>query len=227
MRIGTKMALMGLAALASWDASAREIEAGIEPEVTVYLVGGHAVPLPLLTQGKQTASKILAQAGVRLRWAPGTPDAASARRETSRSARTIILTLAERAPQGLPPGALALALPYGGDPGSVTVFCDRIEGLLRAIQVGPGAVFGHVLAHEIIHVLQRVARHSETGVMQAHWTRADYSAMAAKPLSLAALDVTLIRTALTPAARPSLAAVPTSAPEAVLSASAVAPAANK
>jgi hypothetical protein len=224
------MAMLGLAALASCDAGARETEGAIEPEVTVYLVGGHVAPLPLLAQGKQTATRILAQAGVRLRWVSGTPlpapDAASARREPSRCARTIILTLAEKAPTDLPPEAFARALPYGGDPGSVTVFYDRIAPVLGAVQFEAGAVFGHVLAHEIIHVLQGVARHSETGVMQAHWRTADYSAMMAGRLRLTAQDVSLIHAGLALAARARRRAVAGSM-SSVLSALAIAPAGNK
>lgn len=223
--------MLGLAVLASWDAGAREAEGVIEPQVTVYLVGGGVAPLPLLAQGKQTASKILTQAGVRLRWVSGTPllapDAASARREAGRSARTIILTLAEKAPQDLPPEAFARALPYGGDPGSATVFYDRIAPVLGAVQFWAGAVFGHVLAHEITHVLQMMVRHSETGVMRSHWVTKDYSAMIAGRLRLTALDVNLIHAGLAHAVRARAGTVLGSTPPVALSASAIAPAGNK
>ena len=51
---------------------------------------------------------------------------------------------------------------------------------------------GHVIAHEVMHILQGVARHSESGVMKANWTGADYQRMAWKPLPFTEEDVLLI-----------------------------------
>ncbi len=49
------------------------------------------------------------------------------------------------------------------------------------------------MAHEIRHVLERVDRHSATGVMKAHWTTSDYEEMAVRPLPFAGENVELIR----------------------------------
>ena len=57
-------------------------------------------------------------------------------------------------------------------------------------------VLAHVLAHEITHVLEGVARHSDTGIMKAVWSPADYRQMKFHPLPFAPEDVDLIRDAI-------------------------------
>ena len=55
-----------------------------------------------------------------------------------------------------------------------------------------GPLLGHVLAHEIAHLVEGIPRHSETGLMKASWTARDYSAMARGRLALAKEDVAII-----------------------------------
>ena len=52
---------------------------------------------------------------------------------------------------------------------------------------------GGLLAHEIAHMLQGVARHSRTGVMKAPWTERDLEALVKGALPFAPEDVTLIQ----------------------------------
>jgi hypothetical protein len=56
---------------------------------------------------------------------------------------------------------------------------------------GP-CILQHVLVHEITHILEGVARHSETGVMKAKWTLGDFYDMQTKTLPFASEDVDLI-----------------------------------
>jgi hypothetical protein len=58
------------------------------------------------------------------------------------------------------------------------------------------ALLAHVLAHEITHVLQGGDRHSETGIMQAHWTAKEIGRMASNPLSFTPEDIELINKGL-------------------------------
>jgi hypothetical protein len=73
----------------------------------------------------------------------------------------------------------------------MVVFYDRI----RRSAVGDfrTVVLSHVLVHEITHVLQGIDRHSESGVMKASWTAADYARMRARPLPFTDWDIELIR----------------------------------
>jgi hypothetical protein len=58
------------------------------------------------------------------------------------------------------------------------------------------ALLAHVLVHEITHILQGVDRHSETGVMKARWTTADYVQIRAQPLPFTDWDIDLIQEGL-------------------------------
>ena len=82
--------------------------------------------------------------------------------------------------------ALGFAQPYQG---TVIVFIDRVQRLQRH---GANRVMAHVLVHEITHIIQRIGRHSHTGIMKASWNDQDYFEMASKPLSFGQEDVALI-----------------------------------
>lgn len=58
------------------------------------------------------------------------------------------------------------------------------------------SLLGHVLAHEITHILQGIDRHSQEGVMKAHWTTEDIVQMARQPLPFEQKDVMLIHRGL-------------------------------
>ena len=53
-----------------------------------------------------------------------------------------------------------------------------------------------MLAHEIGHVLQGSARHSEIGIMKANWSEREVMSMATKQLQFTRLDIELIREGL-------------------------------
>lgn len=94
------------------------------------------------------------------------------------------------------PGASAYALPHEGT--TIVVFYDRI---LQAVPSGDTAtglrtLLAHVMVHEITHVLQGVARHSDEGVMKARFTLDDQAAMRRSPLAFTSSDVTLLHSGL-------------------------------
>ena len=130
---------------------------------------------------ERVASGIFADMGVKLDWLHGKRCPADA----------LIITLTVNTPGGLMPGAVAYAQPYEGR--HVRVFYDRVSSTLGVFPKSDvPKILGHVLAHEIGHMLQRTVRHSETGVMKAHWTAVDYKSMAVRPLPFTEEDVQLI-----------------------------------
>jgi hypothetical protein len=136
-----------------------------------------------LPRAELIASKMFASTGVKLNW----------RLQASCPPGDIIqIGISVKSPANEFPGALAYALPYEGV--HIVVFYDRISrlasGELRA------DVLAHVLVHEITHVLEGIDRHSESGVMKAHWTDADYIQMRAKPLPFSDWDIHLIHEGL-------------------------------
>lgn len=78
----------------------------------------------------------------------------------------------------------------------IRVFWDRVKNSSGGANRLSALLLAHVMAHEIVHILEGVNRHSKTGLMEAHWTPMEIEGMSAHPLSLAPEDVQLIRAGL-------------------------------
>jgi hypothetical protein len=140
-----------------------------------------------LFQAKITASEVFAAAGVKLRWLN-----ASANRRAG-CAKPIEIRFETGTSAEERPGALAYARPYLAEGASIHVYVDRVTAMAGSNRLG--LLLGHVLAHEIAHVVEGVSRHSEAGVMKAHWDRNDLREMERKPLRFAEMDVVLLQAA--------------------------------
>ncbi|MGD0670031.1 MAG: hypothetical protein ABSB23_21030 [Bryobacteraceae bacterium] len=135
---------------------------------------------------KAITSKMLRKIGVTLVWV----DSKSCPPEG------IHITLTGQTPATLQPGALAYALPYEGT--HIQVFRDRIEANQPALVPH---LLAHVLVHEIIHILEGCTRHSDHGVMKAHWGGADFSQMLWSELPISQEDIDLIHAGMERRAR--------------------------
>ena len=135
---------------------------------------------------RRQVQQMFATAGVRIVWRDGAPSSAEISLE-----HPIIVHFVLHTPVSDHPGALAFALPYEGM--HLRIFYDRVQ---YANPRWTQAVLVHVLVHEITHLLQGMDRHSETGVMKAHWTAEDYRVMTWRPLSFTAHDIELIHAGL-------------------------------
>lgn len=71
------------------------------------------------------------------------------------------------------------------------VFYNRVVG--AAEPLGVPKLLAHVLAHEIAHQLENTGRHSEAGIMKAHWNPSDILELSYRPMSFTAVDASLIR----------------------------------
>jgi hypothetical protein len=114
---------------------------------------------------------------VSLVWRAGHP--------TASEPAPISIEFVTHTPNDLPPNALAYALPYEGV--HIRIFWDRIN-----VSPSPRDLLAHVIVHEITHILEGVARHSETGIMKAQFTIGDLSMMKARSFGFTAEDVRLI-----------------------------------
>ena len=74
----------------------------------------------------------------------------------------------------------------------------------RATAIFPEAdqakILGHILAHEIVHMLQGVARHSNTGLMKARWDTEDLRTISRTGLGMAAEDRQFVAARFAPTA---------------------------
>ena len=163
-------AVVAIAVAAGTSAQAAQRPDG---HVAVYLRDNPSVPDPLKARAKAMASEMFAGIGVRVEWRSGRP-----------ADGAIAIELATATPPTFVPGALAYALPYEGV--HIQVFYDRIN---RA--PAPAELLAHVMVHEITHILQGIARHSDSGVMKANWISEDFSRMRFKALPFTEEDVVL------------------------------------
>lgn len=179
------MKITGVAAITAmvWTSVPAKAVPAAEQHVAVCM--NYTEDMALQSQAKGIASAILAGSGVKIQWRdPG-----------KCPAEAILITLSDNQPAGMRPGALAYALPFEGT--HIVVFYDRVKN--DQVKSRPGtrsSLLGHVIAHEITHILQGVVVHSESGLMRAQWTRADYREMIDKPLQFTEEDVWRIQRGL-------------------------------
>ncbi len=102
--------------------------------------------------------KIFIPAGLLLEWH------GEGQRCPNHSERIIRISLSAHSNPDLHPGAWAYALPYEGE--HIVVFYDRLQ---RAFFGSVATLLAHVFAHEMIHILQGISRHSQNGIMKAQW----------------------------------------------------------
>ena len=133
-----------------------------------------------LAQG--LATRIFAEIGIPLVWSSCEPPDES-------SQTPIVIQLVSGKKEGLVSGVLGSAMP---DSRHIIIFFDRIETMQDA-----STVLGHVMVHEITHIIQGFPRHSDTGLMKPHWSRHDLTEMRYKPLPFTQEDLALLYSALT------------------------------
>src|SRR5262249_27415941 len=124
------------------------------PVVTVCV--GRAADNAPDSMVREEVSKIFSVIPARIVWKKSVCDATDA----------IHIRLTGVSPPKLMPAALASARPYQEN--YIEIFYDRICAMAQR-EARP-QLLAYVLAHEITHILQGVARHSETGIMKANWT---------------------------------------------------------
>jgi len=145
-----------------------------ERQVTVCM--GYTDNSKLENQAKVVASDIFAGIGVKILW----------QSPRQCSAEAILITFSDDEPASLFLGALAYAKPFEGT--RIVVFYDRVKKRPGSVS----SLLGHVIAHEVAHILQGLVRHSQGGIMKAQWDGADYQQMTWKPLQFTDEDVMLI-----------------------------------
>jgi hypothetical protein len=169
-RLAAMLAIWGASLCAAQDASTQKAT------VTVCMKPDQQVLMGV----RPMASTMFARIGVRIDWheADSCP--------VGVGAIQVRLSHDSRSARGSNSEALAFARPYAG---TIVVFLDRVQELNRN---GVRSVMAHVLVHEITHVLERIDRHSATGIMKAHWDEKDYFEMRRKPLPFCQEDVAFI-----------------------------------
>ena len=136
------------------------------------------------------ANEIFSEIGLKLVWhlAPAKGLGCSA----EPMHRTILIAFSWATPQSFQPTAMAYSNPYMRGGSCITIFMDRLQTIGRGVPNTASALFGHVLAHEIGHVLQGVTHHAETGILKEHWSREEIRGMSWRRLQFTESDKWLI-----------------------------------
>jgi hypothetical protein len=134
----------------------------------------------MMYRGQAITAQILKEAGIRLDWQSGERACAGG--------RGVVVSVSRETPVDQHPGALAYAQPFEGT--HVVLFYDRV--LTATSPAVTPYLLGHVLAHEIVHLLQVVEQHSASGLMKARWDNRDYVDMQRTHLKLTKGDLDLI-----------------------------------
>jgi len=192
-RIGVSLAT-ALCAI-SWNANASGHPGQDWYRVIVQMSSQVEAPRDLLRDGQAAASTILAGIHVQLVWTGQTPQASKAIAGCvgEPAMHDLAVEIVPHAPPSFSNAALAMAMPYADSGVRIVIFYDRVEPLLRGHHAPEATILGYVLAHEIAHVLQGIARHSGTGIMRAHWSENDLRQMGSRELTFTPEDVQFIQ----------------------------------
>jgi hypothetical protein len=196
-KIGIKLAT-SVCALA-WSASASPPRPNWCP-VSVSLSSQVQLPPALVRDGEGAASTIFARIRVPVVWSDPGQQASNALAACGgeSATRNLAVEIVPHAPNGFSHIALAMAMPYANSGIRIVIFFDRVNPLLRGHDAPQATVLGYVLAHEIGHVLQGVAHHSELGIMRARWLDNDFKQMGTGVLTFTSEDIQLIQRSLIP-----------------------------
>jgi len=145
--------------------------------------------VPEIHYARTIAGSILRKAGIQLRWRLGLP-----KRGDGTGLKLIVAEIVPDAPPDVPPFVRARSFLSSGGASRMIIYRRRVmnDSCPETCGFESGAMMGHVLAHEITHVLQGFAHHAADGLMRARWTADDVYRMQTRTLSLASEDVELI-----------------------------------
>jgi hypothetical protein len=178
------MKLKWLAGMAALDAVAAQGQLD-RARVTVWLENVEIADPVVLAGAKGEASDIFKQVGVEVGWRLGAPG------KHLGPGENIEMVFDADAPPCFDETAMAYATVGATVSTAIHVFYTRVVRS-HARGLAP-ALLGHVMAHEITHVLESVARHSDEGLMKARWDTQDYDQMREGPLPFAPIDAELVR----------------------------------
>jgi hypothetical protein len=179
-----KLLLISGAAAVLAGVGAQAADSG--PGLAVCVQNGLPVNSFVMARAQAIVTSVFSEAGVRIEWLP-------ARQCRNADANVFRLEMDAEVPARFGPEAMAYALPYGPSGTAIHIFCNRVIQTHRDL---PGEVLGHVIAHEIGHVLEGIARHSADGLMKPRWDVRDYCKMRSGLLPFAGEDVVLMQLSL-------------------------------
>lgn len=145
--------------------------------VTVSLFNDARVPPSIIDSAEESASRIFAQVGIKLRWILCGRQEESVEEQKACS-QTLFpehlhVHIVNSDPH-LKGSVFGISYISADNIGSqADVFYTKIAGFHGISLVEPGTLLGHAMAHELGHLLLGSNSHSLTGLMSADWRTAD------------------------------------------------------
>ena len=138
---------------------------------------------PIEHRARHEANRIFAKIDVELHWVGhgACPD------------EGIRVQLNRTPPPAVARTALACAYPFNRQSRMIVLFRNRVDDMLNGRGAAAGTILGHILAHEIGHILLGTDVHASAGLMKPGWTNLDIGAMLASKLEFSPLHSEMIR----------------------------------
>jgi hypothetical protein len=156
------------------------------------LVFAQPADAELVRAGMEEAARVYERAGVAIRWRTCSGDECM-----NASEDALILRVQQRSPAGtVDAGLLGQAIGGIGGGRYATVFLASVNEFAARRTVELPVVLGHVIAHEIGHLLLADSSHAASGLMRAHWQPADVASMRSSGLAFSKGGVRTIRSRL-------------------------------
>ena len=153
--------VMGAALLGSGYAVA--VETGTPITIGLLVIDQAGVPPNVLIRAKQEATRIYDGIGITLVWLDMGAIGVGHR-------RTIKIVTHALAGRGIASSALGVAAGTTETRGTMAyAFYQRIQDTAHVIGTNTGMLLGHVIAHEIGHLLLPYNAHGTTGLMRGSW----------------------------------------------------------
>jgi len=156
--------------------------------VTVFTYDRANVPWFAIARAEAVATTAFAAAGIEVRWVKGRQLGES---HKAAFGETLTVVFDATAPAQANPDAAATTILGGVADANTHVFYNRVARFQDPVRMPE--FLGNVLAHELTHALEGVARHSTEGLMKPSWNVIDYGRMVHGPLPFAAVDLELLR----------------------------------
>jgi hypothetical protein len=144
------------------------------PAVRLMYYNYARVPISVRVEGLQTTTRIFNSAGIQFTACETQPDWKEPQSGHDLAPVLYLRILPDSMANRLEPRFEAIGSAYSTDDNSgkiANVFYDRLQGLPTSASCSRGTILGHVIAHELGHLLLGRKNHSSSGIMSANWQR--------------------------------------------------------
>jgi hypothetical protein len=158
----------------------RDVENGAQ-QVSVNVYNDAGVPANVMLRAEQSAGGIFRKAGVHVTWrnCEDMPQNLSSQQACGKTDGVNISI--RLIPHSLTLTDSVFGTSFLDEHGSGIygdIFFDNAQNMSETARVNLGEVLGHVIAHEIGHLLLGRDAHSQTGIMRPHWSKEELQNLA-------------------------------------------------